>query len=710
MNEIKILGNKAEVLDHIPIGIFVLREDCVLLYWNRCLEDWTGMAKEQVIGIPIGELFPHLTSPKYLSRFQDIFNGGPPTVFSSHFHKSLIPLRRREGQPAIQHTTVTSIPTENPGKFHALFSIQDVTDLTHRIQEYRIMHDKALREIEERQRVEERLHQREKQQRVATQIGRLFLQTGDLQKVMNRSVRLIAKVLGVELCKILLLDKSGEFLKIAAGIGWKEGVVGKATVPTNKESQAGYTLMVNGPVVVDDLGKEVRFNDPPLLHQHGVVSGLSVPMVSRGRSIGVLGVHSAEHHFFSADEIEFLQNVSNLIAVAIERKRAEESLAEQAIRDSLTNLFNRRHFRVRFEEEILRAKRNKEPFGILLCDLDHFKSINDSKGHHFGDDVLKSISRSIQDSTRGTDLVFRWGGDEFVIILSKITRAGIFAAVDRIHKGVRKIGEGMGLKLDMTIGVALFPEHGATEDELVRLADRALYIAKKQNSKMHIGVEDYKLNENSIKVVFQPVVDIRSNQVLGYEALCRDPQGKLSVPELFKKYNAIGKLNELKQICLVSQIKIAQKMGLNRVFINIDFEVLGKVDPLPKKREMQIILEISELEALKDLENRLSLAAKWRDRGYQFAIDDFGAGFISLPFIARLIPEYIKIDRSTILQAVSSERFKGFLNPLLQALRGYVSEGIIAEGVELEKELKIVKEMGIFLVQGFLFGKPEELH
>jgi EAL domain-containing protein (putative c-di-GMP-specific phosphodiesterase class I) len=210
-------------------------------------------------------------------------------------------------------------------------------------------------------------------------------------------------------------------------------------------------------------------------------------------------------------------------------------------------------------------------------------------------------------------------------------------------------------------------------------------------------------------VVFQPVVDIRLHQVLGYEALSRDPQGKLSILDLFKRYQAIGQLNELKRICFRSQLKSAQEVGLKRVFINADFELLVQLESVPKPPNMEVILEISEREALHDVENHLKVARKWRRLGYKFAIDDFGAGFISLPFIAQLIPDYIKLDRSTVLLAVSSMKFWRFLKDLLLPLRNYSTEGIIAEGIETEKELQVVKGMGIYLAQGFLLGRPEEM-
>jgi diguanylate cyclase (GGDEF)-like protein len=393
----------------------------------------------------------------------------------------------------------------------------------------------------------------------------------------------------------------------------------------------------------------------------------------------------------------------------VERKRTEEALAEQAVRDSLTGLYNRRYFNQRVAEEIARADRNQKTLAILLCDLDHFKSINDTRGHQVGDEVLKTVAMGIQDATRGTDLVFRWGGDEIVVILSNTDREGVLTVSERIRKGIRKINDQNKILSDISIGVVLYPEHGRSVDELIRIADQALYIAKKGGDKIHIGIEEYRLDEYTIKVVFQLVMDIRSGQVIGYEALSRDGQGKLGILELFRRYQAIGQLNELKCLCFQSQFRAIEQLGLKRVFINVDFNVLRQLGSVPKPVETEVILEISELEALHDVENHLRIAREWRDQGYKFAIDDFGAGFISLPFIARLVPEFIKIDRSTLLHAVTSKQFKEFMIGMVFGLKNYASEGIIAEGVETEKELRIVKDMGIVFMQGFLFGKPQEL-
>lgn len=298
------------------------------------------------------------------------------------------------------------------------------------------------------------------------------------------------------------------------------------------------------------------------------------------------------------------------------------------------------------------------------------------------------------------------------MLLIDTSREGVLLTAERIRKEVKKVGEEAQLPLDVSIGVAFYPEHGVTIDGLISLADRSLYIAKKGGDKIHIGDEEYLLDERSINVVFQPVVDLRSGQSIGYEALTRDPQKKLTVPEFFERYQSIGQLNELKQRCFHSQLGQAQKLGLKgRLFLNVDFHLLDQIESISKPEGIDVILEISEMEALHShrMERYLALAEKWRAQGFQLAIDDFGAGFVSFPFVAQLVPEYVKVDRSTLLQAVSSSKFRKFLKDLLFALQNYTTRGMIAEGIETDKELAVVRELGVELGQGFLLGRPQAL-
>ena len=158
MDEIKQVEEKFNLLDRMPVGVCLLREDFVVLFWNSCLEEWTKITRSQILKTDITTYFPHLNQPKYSVRLKQIFTGGPPTIFSSQIHKYIIPATLPDGQLRIQHTTVTGLPGFN-NNIYALLVIQDVTDLTNRIHDYKAMRDRALEEIKERQQVEEELRQ-----------------------------------------------------------------------------------------------------------------------------------------------------------------------------------------------------------------------------------------------------------------------------------------------------------------------------------------------------------------------------------------------------------------------------------------------------------------------------------------------------------------------------------------------------------------------
>jgi PAS domain S-box-containing protein len=197
------------------------------------------------------------------------------------------------------------------------------------------------RDVTERYQAEQALIAYARQQAAVAQLGQRALTDTDLFNLMDEAVILVAETLNVELSKVLELLPSGDALLLRAGVGWKEGLVGHVTVGAGTDSQAGYTLLSSEPVVVEDLRTEARFNGPPLLHEHGVVSGISVIIGSKERPYGVLGAHTSQRRTFIASEVDFLQAVANVLAEAIERKRAEESLQQQFTRLSLLHQITR---------------------------------------------------------------------------------------------------------------------------------------------------------------------------------------------------------------------------------------------------------------------------------------------------------------------------------------------------------------------------------
>jgi PAS domain S-box-containing protein len=185
---------------------------------------------------------------------------------------------------------------------------------------------KAIEDEEKKRQAEKAARRRAAQHAVVARVGELFLSGAEIERLMQEAVELVAKAMNAEFCKILWLE--GDKLRLVAGVGWRDGVVGKATVSTGIESQAGYTLQIRKPVIVEDLTKEKRFRAPALLLEHGIVSGISVPMVYGDKVYGVMGVHSKRRRRFTSADVDFLQSVANMITAAVERRRAEVILEE----------------------------------------------------------------------------------------------------------------------------------------------------------------------------------------------------------------------------------------------------------------------------------------------------------------------------------------------------------------------------------------------
>ncbi|AFZ18255.1 PAS domain S-box protein [Allocoleopsis franciscana] len=186
----------------------------------------------------------------------------------------------------------------------------------------------VFQDISERKRVEQALELRLQQQAIVAQLSQRALSGIELSTLIDEVPILVAQSLDVEYCKVLELLPDGKALLLRSGVGWHPGLVGHATVGSETHSQAGYTLLSSQPVIVEDLRKETRFNGPPLLHEHQVISGMSVIIHGQNRPFGVFGVHTTRKQKFSQNDINFLQAVANVLAIAIERKRAEEAMRE----------------------------------------------------------------------------------------------------------------------------------------------------------------------------------------------------------------------------------------------------------------------------------------------------------------------------------------------------------------------------------------------
>jgi diguanylate cyclase (GGDEF)-like protein/PAS domain S-box-containing protein len=304
---------QAHLLDVVGQAVVATDLEGAIIYWNQFAETLYGWSADEVLGRPIVEVTPARAWADHADEIMNHLRAGESSVGE-------FLLQRRD------NSTFTGTVTTSPIHNHkgALIGIISVfTDIT------------------ERKQAEEALATRERQQAVVAQLGQMALADVDLSMLMDEAVFLGAHCLEVEYSKVLELLPGRDTLLLRAGVGWRSGLVGQATVEAGIDSQAGYTLLSSAPVVVEDLGTETRFSGPPLLQDHGVVSGLSVIIRGQKHPFGVFGVHTTQQRTFTEDDIYFLQAVANVLATAIDRQRAEEALREsqeqlQAILDNST--------------------------------------------------------------------------------------------------------------------------------------------------------------------------------------------------------------------------------------------------------------------------------------------------------------------------------------------------------------------------------------
>ncbi len=417
-----------------------------------------------------------------------------------------------------------------------------------------------------------------------------------------------------------------------------------------------------------------------------------------------------------------------------------KKLEYQSLHDALTLLPNRTLYHDRLDQAILIARRNTQSFALMALDLDRFKEINDSLGHHAGDLVLQETAERLKTALRHSDTVARMGGDEFALLLPTATSAEEAAVVAKkilLLLNEPLVIDGRSINIGASIGIALFPQHGEDATTLVRRSDSAMYVAKRTHAgymlyDSSLDAEDaerltlhmdlrHAIGNHQLVLHYQPKVDFSTRQVSGVEALVRwqHPRLGLIYPDAF--IPIAEKAGMMKPFTLaVIELALIQsslwtQAGLN-LTIAINISAINLQDPqfpddmaamlhrhqvLPANIELEVTETAIMSEPLKAIENIKKLSGM----GLQIAIDDFGTGYSSMAYLRKLLVAKIKIDKSFVMDMHNNKNDEVIVRSTVD-LGHNLGLTVVAEGVETQGAWDKLKELGCDSAQGYFMGRP----
>jgi len=457
-------------------------------------------------------------------------------------------------------------------------------------------------------------------------------------------------------------------------------------------------------------------------------------------------LHMEWHHSLIAGDNNSSAKILSVGLDLTARKAAENDLAWMADHDSLTELFNRRRFQKEFEHILKRSRRNQRPGALIFFDIDQFKLINDTSGHPAGDRLLCEVANRLSNGLRDVDVVARLGGDEFAVLVEEMSFEDTITLTQKICKLIGDIEVDLdesSHKITVSLGIALFPEHGDTVDELLTNVDLAMYKAKAKangRSNWHVYSADtldkYEMRNrmdwkakiqkslelNRFILYYQPILDIKANTISHYEALVRmqDEDGGIIAPA-----NFIHVAEKTGQILQIDRFVVKQAMrDLSKftqqghdisISVNVSAKALSNSEftsNLAKTAKeididkSKLIFELTETSAVDDIETTAEIIAISRELGYKFSIDDFGIGYSSWFYLRKLPVDFVKIDGSFVRNLGSKKEDGLFVKAINDVAQG-LGKKTIAEFVETKESLQQLKELGIDFAQGYYIGKPQ---
>lgn len=695
------------LFEHSPDAILSLDLEGNFHSLNLMCEKLSGYSEEELLHMS----FVTLIVPEALKRTQ------------LHF------LRAVKGQP--QHYQ-SAIYHKNGDRIDIDVTLIPIYTEDHIVGVYSIVKD-----ISEKRRSEYLLDGQNK-------ILEMIAKGNPLPEILEEIVRLVEKLSNGGLCSILLMDESNTKLLTGAAPSlpqaYNEQIHGTTIGPS--VASCGTSAYLKKQVIVSDIANDPLWvNFCGLALQYGLKACWSTPILDNQET--VLGTFSMYYRKVCSptnNDLDLIERAIYLAMLAIQHKKTEEKINYLAFHDPLTGLANRRLFQDHFGRALERAKQHHHMLAILFVDLDRFKLINDSLGHDIGDLLLQKVSKRLTECVPAQDSICRQGGDEFIILLEKVTHPEILSLAQEIIAAISKPYELKGHKIVVTpsMGISLFPTHGDDAETLIKQADNAMYHAKRQgknnyqlysvqidslsNEKLETEILLRKaLDRQEFVVYYQPQIDLTTHNISGVEALIRWNHPKLGVipPGKFiplaEETGLIVPIGEWVLRTACKQNKEWQDQGLPPMVISVNLSVrqfyqtdliqmISKILAETGLDPHYLELEITETMTM-HVESATMVLRDLKNLGVKIAIDDFGTGYSSLNYLKRLPIDRLKIDQSFVQDLTTDSNDRDIVATII-AMGHTLKKKIIAEGVETKEQFVFLKEHQCDEVQGHYFSEP----
>jgi diguanylate cyclase (GGDEF)-like protein/PAS domain S-box-containing protein len=730
-----------EIFDAVPALIGYIDSSLRLRFLNRAFAEWFGRPFEDLAGRPI----------------EEILGPGDFALAGPHMKEALAGTAQKyertltltSGQTC--HVVASYVPHRDAGGAIAGFFtlVKDVTKLVESRRELARHRDHLEALVEERTAaLRAQVDMRERSERVLraeTQVMELISKGRPLKEVLQALCVMFESFSDAGLCSILVADENAQVLRreISGNLP-RDFSQAVAEVPIARAcGTSGAAAFTRRVVYADDIATDPNW----ALHRdtalsNGIRSSWSSPILSASCKVfGTFSVYYRDARHPAPDEQALVERAAHLASIAFERDEAQAHLQYLATHDSLTHLPNRHLFQISLSKTLARVQRTNAKFAVMFIDLDHFKQVNDERGHEVGDALLKVVAQRLTGSVRVDDTICRLGGDEFTAILENVEH------IDDVEQLAGKLTavlsrpfelDGHPVQISCSIGIAVYPFHGGDSHALLKKADVAMYFAKKSGRNRYKTYDPsidgdadltgnlevdlrLALDRDELELHYQPEYEATTHSISGLEALVR---WKHPVLGLLGPAQFMPLAEDTGLIVAINKWVIREVCGQNRkwldaghrirIAINMSARLLRQADFAPFLLGLLaqhgvppalLALDLSESIVMQHDTVAFANLEELKAQGVYVTVCDFGTGYSSLSYLKRLPVDALKIARSFTQDLPGDANAVSIVDALL-GLAKTLKLGVTAIGIERADQVDFLAEHGCAHLQGAAISEP----